>query len=212
MAKKAHVTREREVRLYKNDFLEALTRVHPAVPLCIWGPFSLGLIYLGYYLDLSVNWVAGLALAGGFIWTFTEYVLHRWVFHFEPKNEKLKEIFYPVHQLHHDVHRVGPAARSPDDGRAARRSFSCRHLLPAARHTDGVPVLRRIPDWLPLLRLHPLLYALRQAEGTYRKGTAHAATCSTTSSGDNIWYGVSSPMWDYVFRTHMRKEHKARVS
>ena len=103
MVKKARVTREREVRLYENDFLESLTRVHPAVPIAIWGPIALALIYLGYLRDLSVGTVIALSIFGAFAWTFTEYCLHRWIFHWEPQHARLKEFLYPLHRLHHDV-------------------------------------------------------------------------------------------------------------
>ena len=38
---------DRKVRLFEHPVLERLTRIHPIVPVLVWGPSSLGLIYLG---------------------------------------------------------------------------------------------------------------------------------------------------------------------
>jgi len=203
VTKKARVTREPEVRLYKSDFLEALTRVHPAVPICVWGPISLGLVYLGYYLDLSAARVVTLAIIGGFVWTFTEYWLHRWVFHFEPRNEKLREIFYPVHQLHHDVQEWD------------------RLLAPPMMAVPLTLILMSIFYWiLGTPTVFPFFggFLIGYLCYDYIHFYTHFVTPSNGLgkglrkrhlqhhfAGDDIWYGVSSPLWDYVFRTHVPK-------
>lgn len=38
-------------------------------------------------------------------WTFAEYVLHRWVFHFVNDSKIVKKIHYAVHGYHHNVPR-----------------------------------------------------------------------------------------------------------
>jgi sterol desaturase/sphingolipid hydroxylase (fatty acid hydroxylase superfamily) len=38
---------------------------------------------------------------GWFVWTFVEYTMHRFIFHYHPKTEKLKRIFFVMHGVHH---------------------------------------------------------------------------------------------------------------
>lgn len=204
MAKKARVTREREVRLYDNDFLEALTRVHPAVPMLIWGPVSLGLIYLGYRAGLSVGLVAGLTAFGVFCWTLAEYCMHRWLFHWEPKNAKLAEFFYPMHQLHHDVQEWDRLVAPP------------MMAVPLALVWMGVFYwLLGTPTLFPFFGgfligylgydyIHFYTHFVRPksriGQGLRKRHLQHHF-----AAGDR-WYGVSSPFWDYVFRTHVPKD------
>ncbi len=107
MAKRNYVSNSTEsTRMFKNDFLESLTKVHWSVPLIfyvpvvvffsykalVWGEVSL-LTYIGYF-------IFGLAF-----WTAFEYALHRWVFHFHPTSEWGKRIAFIFHGVHHDFPR-----------------------------------------------------------------------------------------------------------
>jgi sterol desaturase/sphingolipid hydroxylase (fatty acid hydroxylase superfamily) len=40
--------------------------------------------------------------AGVFVWTFIEYVLHKYIFHFPAKSEFGKKIHFMFHGVHHD--------------------------------------------------------------------------------------------------------------
>jgi dihydroceramide fatty acyl 2-hydroxylase len=93
------------IRLFKSDFLEFFTHISPLAVTIIWLPFA------GYMLVSEI--VAGLArhdnlsyilaafLIGLFLWTFTEYNLHRFVFHFPPKTPTQERITYLFHGIHH---------------------------------------------------------------------------------------------------------------
>lgn len=91
------------IRLFKHNFLEALTHVHPVVPLCLWGPIALvllgrGVLMHGYgFADLLLMLVAGV-----FAWTLGEYVVHRFVFHFQARSRVSKYLVYLFHGIHHD--------------------------------------------------------------------------------------------------------------
>lgn len=88
--------------MFENDLLEFLSRVHPAVPVVIFGPVVLALLYLG--IDGGVAPLAALALvAGGYVfWTFCEYWIHRAVFHFEPERGFGARLHWIIHGVHHD--------------------------------------------------------------------------------------------------------------
>ncbi|MGE4234442.1 MAG: sterol desaturase family protein [Bacteriovoracia bacterium] len=96
----------KNIRLFENSLLEKLTYVHPIFPISLWGPVSLFLFVVSPW-NQEMSWLlaAGLFLLGLFVWTFTEYVLHRFVFHFKPKGILLafqERIVYLFHGIHHD--------------------------------------------------------------------------------------------------------------
>jgi dihydroceramide fatty acyl 2-hydroxylase len=89
--------------MFKNDFLESLTKVHYSVPLIFWIPVIIYFIRKAYVVgEMSGSAVFGYFLFGLAFWTFAEYVLHRWVFHFHPKSGWGKRIHFIFHGVHHD--------------------------------------------------------------------------------------------------------------
>jgi sterol desaturase/sphingolipid hydroxylase (fatty acid hydroxylase superfamily) len=92
------------IRLFKSDFLELFTHIHPAVVLIIWVPVAAA--FAGYGIvnrPQGVSWIYfPICLAAGLVlWTLTEYMLHRFVFHFRPRNSWQGRITYLFHGIHH---------------------------------------------------------------------------------------------------------------
>ena len=95
------------IRLFKSDFLEFFTHIHPAVVLIIWLP--VGLYFLARpILDpavfgLSVGQILLAFLIGVVVWSFAEYTIHRFVFHYEPKkpSPNLERLIFLFHGIHH---------------------------------------------------------------------------------------------------------------
>jgi sterol desaturase/sphingolipid hydroxylase (fatty acid hydroxylase superfamily) len=104
MAKKLFVSNKNEtVRMFKNDFLEMLTRVHYTVPLIIFLPVVLWFIYKSIFqFHLTFLTIAGLFILGIAVWTLTEYLLHRFVFHLELPGRIGQRIHFIFHGVHHD--------------------------------------------------------------------------------------------------------------
>src|SRR5437763_16199107 len=70
--------------MFESRLLDALSRVHPVVPILIFVPAIAALAAWG--LDaLSLPAEVALVVAGYALWTLFEYWLHRLVFHFEPQ-------------------------------------------------------------------------------------------------------------------------------
>ncbi|MGK9476167.1 sterol desaturase family protein [Melioribacter sp. OK-6-Me] len=93
--------KDETVRMFKNDFLESLSRVHWSVPLIIYVPVVAYLFSLSFRF-FNIWEIIFYFLAGIIVWTFTEYVLHRFVFHYEPKSETGKRLHFIMHGVHHD--------------------------------------------------------------------------------------------------------------
>lgn len=89
--------------MFKNDVLESFTRVHFTIPLILFVPVMVFFLYKCFFvLHISAFLFAGMVPVGIAVWTLTEYVLHRFVFHFEPKSKLGKTIHFYVHGVHHD--------------------------------------------------------------------------------------------------------------
>lgn len=95
--------KDETVRMFESDWMEALSRVHWTVPLWIYTPIVLYFFYRGLYIfGLSVSQIVFMLLIGIIVWTFTEYTLHRFVFHYVPKSSWGKRVHFVVHGVHHD--------------------------------------------------------------------------------------------------------------
>ena len=86
--------------MFDNDLLDRFTRVHPVVPVVLFGPTIAILAYMGFD---ARGLEAAAWIGGGFLfWTLTEYWLHRVVFHFEPEKGIGRRIHWMIHGVHHD--------------------------------------------------------------------------------------------------------------
>jgi sterol desaturase/sphingolipid hydroxylase (fatty acid hydroxylase superfamily) len=212
MAQKRYVSNKDEsARLFQSGFLELFTHVHWTVPLLVFLPVVTYFLYQGGvnpYLTTSA--VVGLYVAGIGVWTLTEYILHRYVFHYEPKSKIGQRLHFLLHGIHHDY---------PND--------SLRLVMP--------PVVS-----IPLAMLFYFLFLGLLGETTVpaffagfitgylcydmiHYATHHAPMKGKTGlllkhhhmkhhyQSDEFNFGVSSPLWDYVFRTYREKEASSEV-
>ena len=90
------------VRMFKSDLMESLSRVHPAVPLIVFVPVIAFFIYKSIVFQISLVNILLLIVLGIFIWSFAEYTLHRFIFHFKAKSKFGQKIHFIFHGVHHD--------------------------------------------------------------------------------------------------------------
>ena len=103
MSKNFVSNKDETVRMFKSDFFEAFSRVHFTVPLYIFLPIILYFLYRSIWLfELNFLSIISLIIIGLFVWTLTEYTLHRFVFHFQPKSQFGKRLHFIFHGVHHD--------------------------------------------------------------------------------------------------------------
>ncbi len=96
-------TKNQSIRMFESPFLEFFTKVHWSVPLVIYVPVVIFQIVEALrFSSLSPMELFYLFAGGLFIWSFTEYFLHRFVFHFELPGKWGKRIHFIIHGVHHD--------------------------------------------------------------------------------------------------------------
>ena len=103
MAKQFVSNKDETVRMFENDFLEALSKY-----ILLFRYIFIYLLLVIFYIksissySLSFITIFSLALLGVFVWTFTEYTLHRFIFHFVPDSEWGRKMHFIFHGVHHD--------------------------------------------------------------------------------------------------------------
>ncbi|MEC8194073.1 MAG: sterol desaturase family protein [Myxococcota bacterium] len=89
-------------RMFESDFVDFFSRTPWwSIPL-IWGPIVVGLFAYGVAVqEVSLVAAATQAVLGVIFWTFSEYWLHRTVFHWEPDHAFGRRFHFILHGCHH---------------------------------------------------------------------------------------------------------------
>jgi sterol desaturase/sphingolipid hydroxylase (fatty acid hydroxylase superfamily) len=195
-------------RMFESDLLERFSRIHPATPFVVWIPIAAFFILRSALRhELAPLGVAAVCICGTFAWTFAEYVLHRLVFHWTNDTTWGARIHFLLHGVHHDFPNdkdrlVMPLPTSVPlavifytlftfaMGRAVAEPFFAGFVIGYLFY-DGthyyvhhfVPTTR----WGKLLRRHHLTHHHADHDGGF---------------------GVSTPLWDVVFRTMPAKRSR----
>jgi sterol desaturase/sphingolipid hydroxylase (fatty acid hydroxylase superfamily) len=95
-----------QAQLFRNHYLEMMTKTHPLV---IWGMYLPVLAFFLYssHTKMGYSYTVGVAtfFAGLFFWTFFEYLMHRFAFHWAAESERGRKIVYILHGNHHHFPR-----------------------------------------------------------------------------------------------------------
>jgi dihydroceramide fatty acyl 2-hydroxylase len=192
--------RPETTRMFESDFIERFSRIHPATPFVFWLPVIGYLLYRTFARGLPVGTAAALFVAGIFVWTLTEYVLHRYVFHWVNDTTWGKRIHFILHGVHHDYpsdkdRLVMPLGASIPLGIVIYAIF---YFTMGQYH--GEPMYAGVA--LGYLGYDGAHYAIHHFKHTSRVGKFlrrhHMLHHHADHSGG---FGVSSPLWDLVFRT-----------
>ncbi|HEY4451922.1 MAG TPA: sterol desaturase family protein [Solirubrobacteraceae bacterium] len=194
--------------MFESRVLDALSRVHPVVPVMIFLPAIAAMGAWGLS-DREVPAVLVLALAGYALWTLFEYWLHRIVFHFEPAEGLGARMHWIIHGVHHDhpndpMRLVMPPAVSVP---LAALVFGLLFLIfgegtaPSlgAGFFAGYLVYDMMHYYLHHFRPHGRLgRMLRERHMRHH------------FQDDTRGFGISAPYWDEVFRTSPRAKRSSQ--
>lgn len=103
MSRKFISTKDESVRMFESSFVEFFSKVHPSVPVIIYAPVVMYLMYISVSVN-GISLLKGLLfyLCGFIMWQMLEYTLHRFVFHYQPESEWGKRLHFIIHGVHHD--------------------------------------------------------------------------------------------------------------
>jgi len=95
-----------QAQLFRNEYLEMLTKTHPLVIWAMYAPVFAGLPFFAanrFGFDLiriAIGFISGMLF-----WTFFEYIMHRFVFHWVAESERARKVVYVLHGNHHHFPR-----------------------------------------------------------------------------------------------------------
>jgi sterol desaturase/sphingolipid hydroxylase (fatty acid hydroxylase superfamily) len=196
------------IRLFKSNFLEFFSHISPITVTVIWLPVAVYFLVSSvlkaeaerFPLYIVIGFLSGLIL-----WTLSEYLLHRFVFHFPTKTEKAERIVFLFHGVHHaqpqcKTRLVMPPVLSIP---LAALFFGLFYLVLA--------VLLKSPQWIApvfsafifgyliydLTHYATHHFPMRSGYAKYIKRYHMQHHYKTPEKR----FGVSSPLWDIVFST-----------
>jgi sterol desaturase/sphingolipid hydroxylase (fatty acid hydroxylase superfamily) len=196
-------------QLFDNPVLERLTHTHIAIPVSIF--FVVGAV-LGYYAFTHTNlenWkIVSLFLMGTIIFTFVEYWVHRGVYHIEPTTEARAKFQYVAHGVHHEYPKDKTRLAMPPVIAAvvAIVLFSIFFVLMGESAYAFFPGF--IWGYAAYLLVHYAVHAYDPPKNFMKKLWVNHAVHHYKHG--NAVFGVSSPLWDYVFGT-MATMDKSKV-
>lgn len=196
------------IRLFKSDFLEFFTHISPIAIVLLWGPIAILLLAdailrgsgptFPWYILLGV-------IFGVSLWTFAEYTLHRFLFHHRPRTPRQERIFFLFHGVHHAQPQVKTRLVMPFPVSIplAAVFYALFYLV--------MTVLIKAPQWVS-----PLMAGFVMGYLSYdlvHYSTHHLSVPSSYGKflkrhhmqhhykDASTRFGVSSPIWDWVFGT-----------
>lgn len=92
------------IRLFKSDFLEFFSHISPVTIVVIWMPVVVFFLVRAYWVRpafISAWYILLGYVLGLFIWTLAEYLLHRFIFHFKARNPWQERVIFLFHGVHH---------------------------------------------------------------------------------------------------------------
>jgi sterol desaturase/sphingolipid hydroxylase (fatty acid hydroxylase superfamily) len=203
------ITNDKEpLRLFKSDFLEFFTHIHPAVIVVIWLPLAIFFLVkavIDHTPGTAIWYLPAGFILGLFLWTLTEYIMHRFVFHYEPRNEMEEKLIF----LFHGIHHAQPQCKT-------RLVMPPAVSIPLALVFYGLfqlvfNLLLGAPQWMypalsgfvigyltyDLMHYATHHFAMRKGFLKFLKRYHMQHHYKTPDKR----FGVSSPVWDYVFHT-----------
>lgn len=188
--------------MFRSDWMEALSHVHPVVPHVIFLPVIAYMLWAGRRVGMSLGTEALLFVGGLAVWTFTEYTMHRFVFHAPPRVER--EVRELAESLPADE-PVMPAIRG------ARHLFyfiahGVHHDFPNDSKRLVMPPSVSIPLALIFYGLFVLVF------GGYRTPALFAGFISGYLVYDTVHYAVHhfslrNPVLLYLKKLHFRHHY-----
>jgi 4-hydroxysphinganine ceramide fatty acyl 2-hydroxylase len=213
--------RDESCRMFRTDLFERLSHVHPTVPHILYLPVIAVMLWMAASRGLGAWRIVEWVVAGSLIWTLTEYVIHRFIFHppqwieddtrriiggLEPGTPIMPEMptwrhkfYFLVHGNHHDFPNDSSRLVMPPSV-SIPLAFLFYGLFAATIHVAAPAVFAGfVAGYLAYDTTHYFTHhgATRTAFARYQK-KRHFRHHYADSTRD---FGVSSPLWDAVWGT-----------
>jgi sterol desaturase/sphingolipid hydroxylase (fatty acid hydroxylase superfamily) len=193
--------------LFKNPILEKLSRTHISVPLTVFFSYAAALLYWSItHTSLSAITTAGMFLLGFVLFTWVEYMTHRYVFHMDTYSKWREKLQYTIHGVHHEYPKDKDRLAMPP---LLSITISTLLLL-GLRVVLGDLVFSFLPGFLVgyafYLSVHYIVHVYQPPKNIFKALWINHSV-HHYKHGEYV-FGVSSPFWDYVYGTMRDKQGK----
>lgn len=186
------VKKEGKGTLFSNSFLELLTKTNPVVHVLTYGSAIVFFLYLNT-VDLSRGSIV--FIVGFFSWTLIEYLMHRFLFHI-----KESRFQYMIHGVHHEYPRDKERLMMPPlPGLILLLVFYGLWYLLVGRVNAPVFMAGFITGYVSYTFVHYIVHTWKPVPGLKFLWSHHLKHHNPIY--EDKAYGVSSPLWDYIFGT-----------
>lgn len=192
--------------MFKSSFLELFSKIHPVTPLILFVPVVLFFLYQTIFVfHLAFLPVVLLFAVGLFIWSLTEYIMHRFLFHYHPTSNWGKRVHFVFHGVHHDYPNdakrlvMAPAVSVP-------LAFLYYFLFAAILGGEYVAPFFSgfVLGYLFYDMTHYAIHHFQFKNGMWMKIKKHHMVHHYQDHDNG--YGVSSKFWDVIFRTDFKNQ------
>lgn len=196
-------------RLYQNDFAERITRAHFLEPLILFIPPALALLVYAFgWGPLHWSWNLAYFALGVLVWTFSEYFLHRFLFHFEPQSEGGQKVKRLIHGIHHEFPNDTDRLVIPPMTSIPVTSFYAIGYYLIAGWWVAIPLLAgSMLGYVYYDFVHYSTHHLKPrtpwAKAQRRRHLLHHYKYP------DACFGVSTGLWDWIFRTTEKNARQA---
>jgi sterol desaturase/sphingolipid hydroxylase (fatty acid hydroxylase superfamily) len=196
-----------KARLFESEILESLTKTHPVVIWTLYMPIIIFLLYYSFSkLNMSVIQIAINFVEGLISWSLTEYLLHRFVFHYHHNSKIGSRINYIIHGNHHEYPRDKERLFMPPAPSIiiASSFFGFFYFCFELKSMSFFPGF--IFGYLMYGTMHYAIHAgnppFKWMKGLWRNHHLHHYAEA------NKGFGVSSTLWDHLLGTMYEKRKK----
>jgi len=188
-------------QLFKSRILEKLTHTPLWVPQIMYFIIISGMLwYAVSKLNYSVPSVIFTMLAGAITWTLAEYFIHRFFYHTETESEGFYKIQFNAHGVHHHFPKDDSRLAMPPVPSLILSSafFGLFYLIMGNHALAFWPGF--ILGYLAYITLHYYQHVVKSPKyGPWKKLWRHHK--AHHYSDPYSAFGVTTRLWDFVFRT-----------
>ncbi|MEX2594513.1 MAG: sterol desaturase family protein [Anditalea sp.] len=191
-------------QMFKSPVMERLSRTHISIPISMFLLVGCWALYYGI-TTTPISFLTAVLLVIGGLFTFTlvEYLMHRYLYHMLPTNKIKDKIQYAIHGVHHDYPK--------DKDRLALPPFITGLyaviLYFVFTFLMGNYGLYFLPGFLVgyalYLGIHFIVHAYSPPKSFFKILWVNHAIHHYKDP--DVAFGVSLPLWDYIFGTAPKK-------
>jgi sterol desaturase/sphingolipid hydroxylase (fatty acid hydroxylase superfamily) len=191
--------------LFESPLLERISRTHISIPIIMFlGLSGISIFYAVTSTDISLGIGFLVLVAGYFVFTFVEYMMHKHFFHMEPDTPVKDKLQYSVHGVHHDYPRDKDRLAMPPFVSAAYAAI----FYLVFRLIMGDYALYFLPGFLSgyasYLGVHYIVHAFSPPKNFLKVLWVNHAIHHYKDP--DMAFGVSTPLWDIIFSTNPKKD------